>query len=327
MIYDCFTLFNELDLLEIRLNVLYDYVDYFVIAEGNKTHTGKDKDLFFEQNKERFSKFENKIRYVKVEDFPDLSSSKSDAQGNKWLYENYQRDAIMRGLYDCKDDDIVIISDLDEIPNPKAIQEYKDGICILKQYTFYYSLNTLNITNMYSKGAKICRYKDLINPLQEISQKNQEYCAYSKYGLPTYLRFCTGKKITNGGWHFSYLGTVEDIIKKRNSIVEQQFNTEKNMSPKEIQQTIDSGKDILGRDCKYVNLYFSNIYPDYLIENEKKYSKYINKTKQKPFYFAMFRAKMQKIIAIRTENKNGKKEKYLKLFGIKIKLYKGKVND
>ena len=119
MIYDCFTFFNELDILELRLNILYKYVDKFVIVEGNKTHTGKDKDFIFEQNKNRFEKFLDKIIYIKVEDFPSLENSQTSEDGNKWLYENYQRDAIMRGLTECKDDDIIITSDCDEIINPK----------------------------------------------------------------------------------------------------------------------------------------------------------------------------------------------------------------
>lgn len=101
MIYDCFPFFNELDILEIRLNTLYDTVDYFVITEANKTHTGKEKEYIFEKNRERFAKFLDKVIYIKVEDFPDLESSKKSSDGNKWLYENYQRDAIMRGLKDC----------------------------------------------------------------------------------------------------------------------------------------------------------------------------------------------------------------------------------
>ena len=96
MIYDCFTFFNELDLLEIRLNVLNGCVDKFVLVEMGKTHTGKDKPLVFEQNKERFSIFKDKIIHIIVDDYPELEKSESDGYGNKWLLENYQRDAIMR---------------------------------------------------------------------------------------------------------------------------------------------------------------------------------------------------------------------------------------
>ena len=155
MIYDCFPFFNELDILEIRLNTLYDTVDYFVITEANKTHTGKRKAYVFEQNKDRFSKFLDKIIYIKVDDFPNFEDSKASDDGNKWMYENYQRDAIMKGLTNCKPDDIVIISDCDEIPNPKAIRIYKRGICSLLQLRFAFNYNTLYINSTFSKSPKI----------------------------------------------------------------------------------------------------------------------------------------------------------------------------
>ena len=127
--------------------------------------------FFFENNKAQFEKFADKIRYIKVDDFPELSRSKSDIHGNKWLYENYQRDAIMRGLSDCKDDDIVIISDLDEIPNPEAVKQYKNGICILKQYTF-----SLQYQDVSSQLPRLWKYPTAF--LQIV------YCSlcYTSYG-------------------------------------------------------------------------------------------------------------------------------------------------
>ena len=109
MIYDCFTFFNELDLLEIRLNILYEKVDFFVIVEANKTHTGKDKPFYVQESFARFERFKEKIKYIQVTDMPS---------GNAWTLENFQRNCIMRGLDKLADDDIVAISDLDEIINP-----------------------------------------------------------------------------------------------------------------------------------------------------------------------------------------------------------------
>lgn len=118
MLYDCFTFFNELDLLEIRLNILNDSVDKFVIVEATRTQNNKEKCLYFEENKARFAKFEDKIIHVVVKEFPQKLE--------QWTIENYQRNEIMRGLVNCKDDDVIIISDLDEIPNPKYIKKYKN---------------------------------------------------------------------------------------------------------------------------------------------------------------------------------------------------------
>lgn len=315
MIYDCFTFFNELDLLELRLNILYDYIDKFVIVEANKTHTGQDKTFIFEENKERFCKFSDKIEYIKVDNFPELQLSQEDSYGNKWLYENYQRDAIMRGLVNCNPDDVIIISDCDEIPNPEALKKYKSGINILRQYCFYYNLNTLNLYFPYSKGAKICRYKDLCNPKQELG--SIEFCQYSKYGLPTYLRFCKGKKIKNGGWHFSYLGNIENILEKRKAIVEQQFNTDLNMSIENMQIAINNGEDILNRGLKFVNIKPKEILPDAIIQNIDKYSDYINQNNLISLFHWRLIYLFSKIFKISYDNNS--KIKIVKIFGIKIK--------
>ena len=113
MIYDCFTFFNELDLLEIRLNVLNDVVDRFVLVEATKTHSGKDKPLYFNDNKERYKAFQHKVIHVIVDDYPPFVTA--------WTYENHQRNAILRGLTQANPDDAIMISDLDEIPRPDLV--------------------------------------------------------------------------------------------------------------------------------------------------------------------------------------------------------------
>ena len=318
MIFDCFTFFNELDLLELRFNLLYPYVDKFVIAEGSKTHTGENKEFVFEKNKERFKKFLDKVIYIKVDDFPQLEHSQNDSFGNKWLYENFQRDAIMRGLKDCKDDDIIIISDCDEIPNYKAIKKYKSGVCTLRQWNFYYKFNSLNEFSPYSKGAKIATYKDLCDPKLEPS--NKEACQYSKYGLPTYLRFCNGKKIKNGGWHFSYLGSLQDILLKRKSIVEQQFNTKQNMTFETMQESIDNNEDILQRGITFVNIRPDDLLPKYILKNKEKYSRYINTKNQKFFILWKIKYLLSKLYSVKYLNNDKNNIKIYKILGIKIKI-------
>lgn len=320
MIYDCFTFFNELDMLEIRLNILNEYVDRFVMVEGNKTHTGDNKEFVFEKNKDRFKKFLDKIIYIKVEDFPPLETSNSDSFGNKWLYENYQRDTIMRGLTNCKDDDIIFISDCDEIWNPKVLKHCKDKIYSLKQFNCSYNFNTFDLYAMYSKKAKMCRYKNLINPNEDI--KLNEYCQFSKKGLPTYLRFCKGKNLFNSGWHFSYIGEIENIILKRKSIVEQQFNTSDNMDYEHIKKMIEEGKDILERDVKLVSIIPNLFLPEFLLQNKEKYSKFINQKKNIPLFLAKIKLFLSKIYCVRHEHGNINNRPILKILGIKIKLRK-----
>lgn len=322
MIYDCFTFYNELDLLELRLNILYDYVDRFVIVEGNKTHTGSDKEFILEKNLSRYKNFSDKIIYIKVDDFPKLEESKNDVYGNNWLYENFQRDAIMRGLTECKPDDVIIISDCDEIIKPECIQKYDSGIYSLKQLNLYYKYNSLSISGIYTKKAKICQYKDLIDPKQDIGEV--EYCKFSKYGLPSYLRFCKGKNLYNSGWHFSYISDSQGILEKRKSIVEQQYNTQTNMTIEKIEQMLNAGKDVLERDDRYVNLKLSEkVLPKYLVDNHQKYSKFINYNNQVSFGYAEFKSLLYKNFSIRHVGNNINGKPYLRILGLKLGLKKG----
>ena len=152
-IYDCFSYWDEDLLLDLRLNILDEYVDYFVIVEGNKTWQNNSKKLRFDINK--FSKFKNKIIYVPVEEMP-----KGD---NPYLRENFQRNCIIRGLQNSFKDDLIIISDLDEIPNPEVIVNFniKMKFAALKQEHFYYKVNLQSQQNPYWIGSRICIKKFL----------------------------------------------------------------------------------------------------------------------------------------------------------------------
>ncbi|MBV5330446.1 MAG: glycosyl transferase GT17 family protein, partial [Chlorobium sp.] len=116
MIFDTFIFFNEIELLDIRLNILNDCVDRFVLVEATKTFQGKHKPLFFEQSKHLFERYKDKIIHVVVDDLP-VNAAPFDR-------EYFQRDAILRGLDGCGSEDLIIISDLDEIPNPEVIPKY-----------------------------------------------------------------------------------------------------------------------------------------------------------------------------------------------------------
>ena len=137
MVYDCFQFFNELDILKIRLNVLAPVVDRFVISEATETFSGIKKPLYYEENKELFAAFQDRIIHVVVDDTP---------QGDTHYRDTFQKNAVTRGLKDCTDDDIVIFSDLDEIPNPDKIREIlqdfqADRIYHFAQRLFYCYLN------------------------------------------------------------------------------------------------------------------------------------------------------------------------------------------
>ena len=150
MIYDVFLLFNEIDLLDIRLNILENVVDKFIIIESNKTFSGKNKDLYYYKNRARFEKWWDKIEYKIVDNMPIGNTSEDN-----WAREFHQRNIGCESIYHCNDDDIIIVSDVDEVPNPNVLKKERKGIANLQMDLFWYSIR---ISWMWSKRPKrFCR--------------------------------------------------------------------------------------------------------------------------------------------------------------------------
>jgi len=186
---DCFMFFNELDLLEIRLNTLASRVERFVLCESTLTHSGKPKSLFFDENKDRFKGFN--ITHL-VSDggmTPDAGKNR----GDPWRRENYQREFLMNGIKDEEPDTMILISDVDEIPDLETYQEGVEGV--FRQRVYYYYFNVYACVNNW-KGTIAIRKKN-------ITTLNK-------------LRDNRNRTAGNGsrGWHFSTLGTVDNIIYK-----------------------------------------------------------------------------------------------------------------
>ena len=156
-IYDCFQFFNEEHILDLRLNILSKFVDFFVIVESTNDHQGNIKKLNLDLNK--FKKFENKIIYIVVDDTED--AIKKSHLGGESLVEQHQRNSIMNGLKNCHDDDLIILSDVDEIPdlNKLKIFNKKNKYAVFSQKAFAYKLNLLNETENNWHGSKICLKK------------------------------------------------------------------------------------------------------------------------------------------------------------------------
>lgn len=200
-VYDCFPFFNELDVLEIRLQELWDVVDVFVLAESNLSHSGKPKEYVFENNKDRFSKYLSKIRRVVVDDMPNTNDS--------WVRERYQRWSCIKALIDVSADDIIITSDLDEIPRADAIAMIKEdenqwGRYILTIPMFQYKINYMKIYDIVKQpNIMVTRAKLYTNPQQE-----REY-TFPWNKKPEDLVF-----IEHAGWHFTYFGDNSHAIAK-----------------------------------------------------------------------------------------------------------------
>jgi Glycosyltransferase family 17 len=200
-IYDCFTFFNELDLTELRLRTLWDHIDYFVIAESNLSHSGKSKEYIFENNLERFKPFMSKIRHIKIDDMPETTDS--------WVREKFQRKCLERGLTDRSPEDIVIVSDCDEIIRPELLEMIKQDEndydrYVLKIPLFQYKINYLMVKpEPAHPKISVTRSRVFTNPDQERT--------YTFGWIPKPANTVV---LEHGGWHFSYFGDNSNAITK-----------------------------------------------------------------------------------------------------------------
>jgi beta-1,4-mannosyl-glycoprotein beta-1,4-N-acetylglucosaminyltransferase len=225
-IIDAFTFYNELDMLLYRLSALDHVVDEFIIVEATKTHAGKDKPLFFEDNKQMFSRFLHKILHI-VDDkliVPDV------AKGEQWYNEIHQRDAIDIGFTHLKlsPEDMVVISDLDEIPNPQVLEYIKySNITVnyaaLVMDFYYYNLNCKINEQWYH--AKILNYSYF--------KKSRMTCNQARMGK-------SEQYFPKGGWHLSYFGDGEFIKNKLENFAHQEFNKEEYTNVDNINNCIDN---------------------------------------------------------------------------------------
>ena len=236
-IYDCFQYFNEDHMVDLRLNILDEYVDYFVISESTKTHQGKDKSLNF--NIENFKKFKHKIIYT-IADFQN-EKEVINHTGGESIVEQHQRNNILNGLNKASDNDLIILSDSDEIPDFKKIGQIKSTtkFTAFSQKMFMYKLNLQNLDESGWIGSKICRKKNLPKPqkLRDLKFKQYPFWRLDKRNL----------QIIKGGWHFSFLQNAKDIANKIQSFSHGEFNTIDNTNIKKIVQKISHGKDIFNR--------------------------------------------------------------------------------
>lgn len=286
IIYDAFLFFNELDLLDIRLNLLNDVVDKFVIVESTVTFSGKPKKLFYNENKDKFDKFKDKIIHIIVDDTPedfynikfrDNPSTKKEIFKNKiinylnessgwgrhekqWGREIYQRESILNGLIDCDDNDMIILSDVDEIPNPIEIQSIKNkesNVYEFKQNMFYYYINILKETGW--SGPKIAPWSILKDNSLNILRQNK----------------LTKTVINNGGWHLSFMGGESRIKDKIEAYAHQEFNND--YIKNNILNNINSNSDIFFRGSGFKQIDIKSEYPEKMIDIIKEKYNYMIK--------------------------------------------------
>lgn len=262
-IYDIFTYNGEADILEIRLNILKDVVDQFIIVEAPITFSGKSKPLYFKEQERRFSPFLSKIKYFVIDDYPndkelcilaDTSPNVPKGGPEHWRREFYQKESIKKALTNLQDNDVCFIGDVDEIWNPEVLIDYtKDDIFKLKQEVYVYYLN--NKSSEPWTGTIVTKYKNIKNScLNHLRTKGK-----TKY---TYIK--------NGGWHFTSMGGIGEVRRKLNdSYTKDSYNTD------EVQEKLEERfgeKDYIGRN-KFKFQVDEKDLPKYIINNKKKYKK------------------------------------------------------
>ncbi len=284
MIYDTFPLFNELELLEVRLEELDSVVDRFVLAEAPRTHSNRPKPLHFAENRDRFKKFLPKITHIVADDLPDTSDA--------WILEGEQRRAVDRGLKDCRPDDIILHSDLDEIPSARAIRElavtmrkaYRTDplgriahgllrqpgvvwfvrnlfkrrhpfVWLLDQRQFYYFLNCASVNQPVWQGARATFFRDYTSAFD--------------------LRRWGGHRVPNAGWHFSYMGGVERVRQKLAAFAHQEFNRPEFTDPNHVEAALKEGRWVLGDEHILDFVPLDDSFPAFIREHRERFQDWI----------------------------------------------------
>jgi beta-1,4-mannosyl-glycoprotein beta-1,4-N-acetylglucosaminyltransferase len=251
-IYDCFTFFKEFEILDMRLHELNGIIDRFVLVEATKTFTNKPKRLFFAENEKAFSKFADKIIHVIVEDSP--------ADGDAWAREEFQRNAIAKGLSSLPDDALILISDADEVPKAEVVKTFltpgvpTTPIC-LRQHFYYYSFRwrksfdwpgTVVVSAAQLKASSPQKFRD------------------QRFDMPA---------LPDAGWHCSYFGDTDSIIEKIESFSHEEYNAPAYKDPNTLTSVIQQGKDLFFRGERedMVEVTSRDGLPEYVVNNCQRF--------------------------------------------------------
>ncbi len=256
-IYDCFQYFNEDHVLDLRFNILNEKVDYFVISESTKTHQGTEKKLNFNFN--NFSKFKHKIKYI-VADYDEKIDFDSHTGGES-VVEQHQRNSLSRGLIDANDNDLIILSDSDEIPDLTKLNQIKkfSKFTAFSQMMFMYKLNIQNLNESNWIGSKMALKKNFLIPQKLRNLKFKEY--------PFWRFDKINQQIIKGGWHFSFLLKPSDIAKKIKSFSHGEFHQNQFVNEEKIKEKIANNEDIFGRGFELKKINIDESYPSFIREN------------------------------------------------------------
>jgi hypothetical protein len=267
-IYDCFPFYNELDLLELRLHTLYEHVDHFVLVEADTTYTSRSKPFYFEENRQRFAPFLDKIIHIKVTDMPHNPDA--------WVNDIYQRNQIARGFTNVADNDLVLVSDLDEIIRPAAVKYMAasgNQLFALRMPLFNFRFNYMRsvkdpyvVWGMAGRGAVV----------KNIQPDAFRALRFKYFSAP--LGWTSGGQevVEHAGWHFGYMGDNKWLVDKAQSFAHQEINypafvnnIDVNTSIKNRQHWGNFGEE------RYSIVELDDYFPEYLVQNQLKYADWI----------------------------------------------------
>ena len=294
-IFDCFMYYNEDTVLDLRLNYLNQFIDQFIIVESTFNHKGEKKKLNFDSKK--FSNFKEKIRYFVLDDQPkNIEEIKDDdnehEKSRKYVLNGYKRDHFQRnyisnGINDAEPEDLILISDIDEIPNLGKIniKSIKNKLIFFNQKMCYYKFN-LYQKNYNWLGSRACKKKYLISPQWLRDIKAKSYSFWRLDALFSKNKYMDIYFVENGGWHFSYLNTPQFIEEKLRSYTHHReydlnpigiSNIEKRIKNKEsiYNLCIDQKKNQFSKGVKLDILNFNEL-PSYIQENKKIYESWLD---------------------------------------------------
>ena len=294
-IFDCFMFFDEDQVLDLRLNVLNEYVDYFVIVESIYNHKGDRRNLLF--NKNKYKDFSNKIIYLIYDKIPNSVQEveKKDSkltQDYKYIMnalyrENSQRNFILEGLKDADQNDIILISDVDEIPklNINTLKDIGNEILIFKQDMFYYKFN-LSIPNFKWPGTKGVKKKNLLSPQWLRNVKDKKYPFYRLDTFFSEKKYTNLKIIEDGGWHFSNIKSPKMIEHKLKSYLHHREFDLVSLTENEIENLVKKKQAIYDlRVDKRINKVGNGVIlenfnieklPNYIQKNLSKYNEWMD---------------------------------------------------
>ena len=294
-IYDCFMYFDEEVVLYVRLNTLNEFVDYFVIVESIYTHKGDLRELKF--NHKKFEKFKDKIIYIVDEEtYPQTdeinTEDSEDEKSRKAIFnaayrENGQRNLITRGLKKANDEDIIMVSDVDEIPKLSELnfKNINEKIILFKQDMFYYKFN-LWLPNLIWTGTKACKKKNLVNPQWLRNIKDRKYSFFRIDTFFSKTKYTSIKVINDGGWHFSNIKTPKEIeFKLRSYLHHREFD----LNPLSVAQIdeiirnkqaiydlkVDKTVNKIGNGSILKNFDLNKL-PEYIVTNKNKFLDWID---------------------------------------------------